>query len=156
MVLRRISEGYDGTERRGPPSVLVVNDDDEGRELLVRFLTQVGFSAEGAAGQTDTLARIADHLPRCVVLDMKAGGVGSGLHILDQIRTHDDRRINTSRVVLCASSPKNRTFSFHSGADAFVVRPFHLDELIDHIVDVIGRPQDERARHRRDQLADQP
>lgn len=99
---------------------------------------------------------MSEHLPRCVVLDMKEGGVGASLQILDQIRTHADRRINTSRVVLCAQSPKNRTFSFHAGADAFVVRPFHLNDLIDHVVDVIGRPQDDRARHRRDQLAEPP
>jgi DNA-binding response OmpR family regulator len=97
-----------------------------------------------------------EHLPRCVVLDMSSGGVGSSLKILDQIRTHDDRRINTARVVLCAPSPKNRAFSFQSGADAFVVRPFHINDLVAHIVDVIDRPQDERARHRRDQLAEHP
>ena len=39
--------------------------------------------------------------------------------------------MSTARVVLCAASPKNRTFSFQSGADAFLVRPFHLDELTD-------------------------
>jgi DNA-binding response OmpR family regulator len=87
-----------------------------------------------------------------VVLDMTTGGVGSSLKILDQIRTSDDRRISTARVVLCASSPKNRSFSFQSGADAFVVRPFHLDDLIDHVTDVIDRPHDERAKHRRDEL----
>ena len=86
------------------------------------------------------------------VLDMTTGGVGSSLAILDQIRSHSDRRINSARVVLCASSPKNRSFSFESGADAFVVRPFHLEDLIDHVTDVLERPHDERARHRRDEL----
>ena len=61
--------------------------------------------------------------------------------------------MSTARVVLCAASPKNRAFSFQSGADAFLVRPFHLDELTEQIADVLARAHEERARHRRDELA---
>ena len=61
--------------------------------------------------------------------------------------------MSTARVVLCAASPKNRAFSFQSGADAFLVRPFHIDELTEQIADVLGRAHEERARHRRDELA---
>ncbi len=156
MGLRNKGTEWTGEERRRPPTVLVVTDDDGARELLVRFLDLAGFTTDGARADADTLAKMNEHLPRCVVLDMSSGGVGSSLKILDQIRTHEDRRISTTRVVLCAPSPKNRTFSFQSGADAFVVRPFHINELISHIVDVIDRPQDERARHRRDQLTENP
>ena len=153
MAFRKREDVYEGPDRRMPSTVLVVNEDRNARELLVRFLSQAGFTAQGANGGADTMARLLDELPRCVVLDMQTGGVGSSLKILDQIRMHEDRRINTARVVLCAPSPKNRAFSFQSGADAFVVRPFHINDLIDHINDVIARPHEDRARHRRDELA---
>jgi DNA-binding response OmpR family regulator len=153
MGFRRKDDSWDGTERRRPPSVLIVNDEDGARELLVRFLGQAGFYVDGASGDSTAMFQMSQHLPRCVVLDMQAGGVGSSLKILDQIRTHPDRRISTSRVVLCAPSPKNRSFSFQSGADGFVVRPFHVRDLVAQITDVIDRPQEARARHRRDELA---
>ncbi len=153
MGFRKKDDTWGGDERRRPPAVLVVNDEAGARELLVRFLGQAGFYTDGASSDTKAMFQMTQHLPRCVVLDMQAGGVGSSLKILDQIRTHQDRRINTARVVLCAPSPKNRTFSFQSGADAFVVRPFHLRDLITEISGVIDRPQDDRARHRRDELA---
>lgn len=156
MVFRRgKDESWDGTERRRPANVLVVNDDGNACELLVRFLSLAGFYTDGAHTDTEALYGMVHHLPRCVVLDMQAGGVGSSLKILDQIRNHEDRRVNTARVVLCAPSPKNRSFSFQSGADAFLVRPFHLDELVAKVNDVLARPQTERARHRRDELARQ-
>jgi DNA-binding response OmpR family regulator len=152
-VLRRNRDDeWDGSERRSPASVLIVNDEREACELLVRFLGHAGYRTRGAHSDVEAISTIHSQLPRCVVLDMTTGGVGSSLKILDQIRTSDDRRISTARVVLCASSPKNRSFSFQSGADAFVVRPFHLDDLIDHVTDVIDRPHDERAKHRRDEL----
>jgi DNA-binding response OmpR family regulator len=153
MSLRRQKgDEWDGTDRRQPAAVLVVNDEHDACELLVRFLTHAGFRATGAHNDYGAISLIHSELPRCVVLDMTTGGVGSSLRILDQIRNHPDRRISSARVVLCASSPQNRSFSFQSGADAFVVRPFHLADLVDQINDVLERPHDERARHRRDEL----
>lgn len=152
MAFRKKEDGWEGPERRGPSAVLVVNEDASARDLLVRFLSQAGFTVEGASGDNDALGKMVNGLPRCVILDMQAGGVGSSLKILDRIRTHADRRVNSARVVLCAPNPKNRSFSFQSGADAFVVRPFHLNDLIEQVNEVIARPQDERARHRRDKI----
>lgn len=154
MGLRRSRDDrWDGAERRATPTVLVVNDEPDACEVLVRLLRPSGFRTVGADSTTAAMSAITEQLPRCVVLDMTAGGVGSSLRILDQIRSHDDRRISSARVLLCASSPRNRTFSFQSGADAFVVRPFHLDEVAASIRDILDRAHEDRARHRRDQLA---
>jgi DNA-binding response OmpR family regulator len=130
-----------------------VNDDPAACEMLVRMVGAKGFRAIGATSADGATGRAATELPRCVVLDLDAGGVGTSLKILDAIRSHADARVSSARVILCAVSPKNRTFSFQSGADAFLVRPFHLDELVDHIHDVLARAHEDRARHRRDELA---
>ena len=153
MVLGRKRDAiWDGTERRDAAAVLVVNDDTRACELLVRMVATAGYRTLGATTDSEARARIAEELPRCVVLDMTSGGAGSSLKVLDQIRSSDDTRVSSARVVLCATSPKIRSFSFESGADAFVLRPFHLDELLAQIADVLQRPQEERARHRRDEL----
>jgi DNA-binding response OmpR family regulator len=154
MVFRRHRDDvWDGTERRRPAVVLVVNDEPEACELLVRFIGQAGFRADGATTDLEAMEKLIEDLPRCVVLDMQAGGVGSSLRLLDQIRSHSDERVSTARVVLCAPSPKNRSFSFQSGNDAFIVRPFHIADLVKQVADVVQRPHTERARHRRDELA---
>jgi DNA-binding response OmpR family regulator len=150
---RRKHEQWDGTERRTPPTVLIVNDDPAACEMLVRMVGSRGYRAIGATSADDVTWRIVDDLPRCIVLDLDAGGIGTSLKVLDLIRSHQDLRVSTARVVLSAASPRNRSFSFQSGADAFLVRPFHLDELTDQIADVLARVHDERARHRRDEIA---
>lgn len=155
-MLRRRAEVWNGNDRRSPPTILVVNDEADACELLVRFLGQAGFNSQSAGSDHEAMFQMTQHEPRCVVLDMQAGGIGASLNILDQIRNHDDNHISTARVVLCAPSPNNRSFSFQSGADAFLVRPFHLADLIAHIEDVLDRPHEQRARHRRDELARQP
>jgi two-component system OmpR family response regulator len=150
---RRGKDVWDGKERRAPSMVLVVNDDPNACELLARMIETADYRTATATTETEATAAVAAQLPRCVVLDLSSGGVGSSLKVLDHIRSHDDHRINTARVVLCAPTAKNRAFSFQSGADAFLVRPFHFDELVAQIDNVLGLPQEDRARHRRDELA---
>jgi DNA-binding response OmpR family regulator len=54
--------------------------------------------------------------------------------------------------VLCGTNPKNRSFTYESGTDSYLLRPFHIDELVREINDVLGRADKDRARHRRDEL----
>lgn len=153
---KRNKHVWDRKERRAPAQVLVVNDDTDACELLVRILGAAGFRAEGVPSADAAIASMLRLLPRCVVLDLTAGGIGSSLKVLDQIRSHEDRRISSARAVLIATSAKNRSFSFQSGVDAYLTRPFHADELVRHVTDVVDRPDEERARHRRDELQDSP
>ena len=152
MLGRRKDESWDGTERRAAAVVLIVNDDPDACEMLVRMIGARGFRAIGATGPDDAMSRLVSDLPRCVVLDFAEGGVGTGLKVLDLIRGHSDKRVSSARVVLCAANPKNRSFSYQSGTDSFLVRPFHIDELVAQIQDVLGRADKDRARHRRDEL----
>ena len=150
---RKRHEEWDGVERRSAPTVLVVHDDPTACEMVVRMISRKGYRAIGATSPEDATWHVASALPRCIVLSIDSGGIGTNFKVLDSVRSHHDVRVNTARVVLCAPSPRNRTFSFHSGADAFLVRPFHIDELTSAIADVLARPHEARARHRRDELA---
>jgi DNA-binding response OmpR family regulator len=149
---RKRDEVWGGKERRSPATVLVVNDDAAACQLLTRMIEQGGYRAIGVTSDSEATAKVMTDLPRCIVLDLAGGGIGSSLQVLDHIRSHTDERISNARVVLCASSPKNRSFSFQSGADSFLVRPFHIDELLAQVTDVLRRPHEERARQRRDEL----
>jgi DNA-binding response OmpR family regulator len=152
VPLRRKQEVWDGSERRAPSKVLVVADDPGACELLVRILNRAGFRAEGVHTSDEAVAAAHEDMPRCVVLSLAAGGIGSNLKVLDTLRSNDDRRISSARALIVADNPRNRAFSFQSGTDAFLIRPFTADELVSHVDDVLRRPDDERARHRRDEL----
>ena len=84
----------------------------------------------------------------------RAAASAPSLKVLDLIRSHDDQRVSSARGSCCARRARRTARSrFQSGADSFVVRPFHIDELVAQIADVLGRPNEDRARHRRDELA---
>lgn len=136
-------------ERRGPSMVLVVGDDAGSNELLSRLLNARGFRTAKATTPEEAMSRVGELLPRCVILDLAAGGIGSNLRVLESIRASGDRKISQTRVVLVARSTNNRGFSFQSGVDAFLVRPFHADELVEAVDESLKRLPEDRADFRR-------
>ncbi len=152
MARRRQRDGWDGEERRQAPLVLVAGDDAGTRELLARVLVQTGLRAVQASTVEGALGAAVEQLPRCVVIDLSSKGVGSSMQLLDGLRNHEDDRVRSTRVVVVARSDANRNYSFQSGADGFLQRPFHGRELLDVVAEVLAVPPDQRAVHRRAQL----
>jgi DNA-binding response OmpR family regulator len=136
----------------GPAHVLVVNDDEGACELLSRLLANAGHRVQRAHNAEQALGQLNVGRVDCVVLDLATGGIGQNLKLLDQIRSAMSRTVSSVRVVLVAQQTSNRMFSWQAGIDAFVVRPFHANELLGQISEVLGRADDERARHRRREL----
>ncbi len=133
--------------------VLVVNDDDGSCELICRLLSRAGHSVERAANPEQAISILDVLRPACVVLDLSTGGIGRNLQLLDAIRSQLDSTLASTRVVLIAYQTSNRMFSWQAGTDAFLVRPFHADELTRAVSDVLARPDSERVRYRRREVA---
>ena len=67
------------------------------------------------------------------------------------MRASDDAEVVGTPVVICADADTNRRFSWESGADGFIVRPFHIDDLLDAVRAALTRTSDDRTRFRREQ-----
>jgi DNA-binding response OmpR family regulator len=154
-VLRRATKSEHPGDAAGPPAaarLLVVNDDDAACELVVRLLSRAGHEVQRAHNGEQALGQLSVGRIDCVVLDLATGGIGQNLKLLDTIRSSMTASVAGVRVVLVAQQTSNRMFSWQAGIDAFVVRPFHADELMAQVTEVLSRPDDERARHRRREL----
>jgi DNA-binding response OmpR family regulator len=133
--------------------VLVVHDEPDGCELLVRILRASGYQAERAHDfleMTAVLGR-AERFD-CVVLDVGTGGIGGNLKLLDAIRNHGDPVLAGTRVVMISAGANSAMFSWQAGIDEFVARPFHARDLTQAVAEAIARPEEDRPRHRRRQL----
>jgi DNA-binding response OmpR family regulator len=153
-VLRRATktEHPKGDFAPGPTQILVVNDDEAACELLCRLLANAGHRVQRAHNGDQAMGQLSVGKVDCVVLDLASGGIGQNLKLLDAIRTAMAKSVSAVRVVLVAQQTSNRMFSWQAGIDAFVVRPFHANELLGQIAEVLSRPDNERARHRRREL----
>ena len=137
----------------GPTRVLVVDDNADACELIARIVESAGWTATRCYAQDDALDKLDNGDPpfKAVVADFQSGGVGASLELLDAVRRSKD--FSDIPVLLLTVSETNRMFAWESGADAFLVRPFHADDLINEIYAVLTRSTDEREAWREGQLA---
>lgn len=154
MALRKAkNKATVAARREGPARVLVVHDDADGAELLVRILGVAGHEVARAHDfdeMSDVL--VTPPVPDCVVLDINAGGIGGNLKLLDAVRNHRDPEVAAARVVLVATNASSAMFSWQAGIDEFLPRPFHADDLLTAVSEALERPDDDRRHHRRRQL----
>jgi DNA-binding response OmpR family regulator len=133
--------------------VLVVNDDPDACELIARIVESAGWAADRVHSSDDAIDALVGAQPtfKAVLIDFSSGGTGMGINLLDVIRR--TAGITDVPVVLLTRTTTNRVFAWESGADGFLVRPFHGDDLINELMAVFSRSTEERDAYRQEQLA---
>jgi two-component system, OmpR family, response regulator CpxR len=106
--------------------VLLVEDDDELRSLLSRYLTNQGFTVREAANGNDDLSLAMGQDCDIVVLDVMLPDI-SGLDVLRQLRA----KTHLPVVLLTARGDEtDRIVGFEVGADDYIPKPCNPRELI--------------------------
>ncbi|MER3399754.1 MAG: two-component system response regulator [Thermoflexus sp.] len=108
-------------------TVMVVEDDPQVVRMLVTLLELEGFRGVGCAEAERALEEIRRARPEVVVLDLHLGG-HSGLELLRALRA--DPELQGTRVVIVSGEDRLRE-ARAAGADAFVLKPFSLEELVE-------------------------
>ncbi|MBA3322692.1 MAG: response regulator [Pyrinomonadaceae bacterium] len=109
------------------PTILVVDDDPELRELVSFALTREGFDVAVAENAFIGLARLDEVKPAVTLLDVMMPGM-SGLEMLARLREHD--RDMPIIIMTAAATPDIAFSALRDEACDFLAKPFHLDDLI--------------------------
>lgn len=128
--------------------VLVVEDDEVIRGMLVFLLEGEGHTVESAADGAEALAILRRRAPECIVLDLMMPGV-DGLTVL---RTRQAEGLAaTSRVVVLTarSGTDDAVWCWEAGADEFLTKPFEPERLL-RIVRVLASLSPAEAQRRRE------
>jgi DNA-binding NtrC family response regulator len=106
--------------------LLVVDDEQEFRELMVRRFSQVGWRVQGAATGEDALDLLSRREFDVAVLDMMLPGM-TGLDLLGKIKAGP----TDCEVVMLTgqATVENAVAAMKAGAFDYVVKPFPLQEL---------------------------
>ncbi|APX88577.1 phosphate regulon transcriptional regulatory protein PhoB [Brevirhabdus pacifica] len=111
------------------PLILVVEDEDAQREVLVYNLTAEGYRVIAAADGDQAMERIAEETPDLLVLDWMMPGL-SGIEICRRLKTRE-ATANMPIIMLSARSEEaDRVRGLETGADDYVVKPFSVAELL--------------------------
>jgi len=130
--------------------VLVVDDDPlllanvtEGLDILGNF--EVIAASDGATG----LERFFEARPDCVVVDVRMPGV-NGYQFVRALRG-DPATVHTPVIILSALvQDREQLAGLLSGADAYLIKPVKLMDLVQAVEQAVKLTSDERLRALRD------
>ena len=116
-------------------TVLVVDDEDVVRDVIVRYLEHEGFAARQAADGASAQRAIEDERPDLVVLDVMLPEM-SGFDLCRWIRSEGDLPV----ILLTARGEESdRITGLELGADDYIVKPFSPRELVVRVRTILRR-----------------
>jgi len=115
--------------------LLVVDDDQEIRALLKRFLGAQGFRVTTAADEHDMAAALENWKIDLVILDLMLPGK-DGLSICRELRSVSRVPIMMLTVM---GEENDRIRGFDGGADDYIAKPFNPHELLARLKAVLRR-----------------
>lgn len=123
-----------------PPTILVVDDEADIRDLVAGLLEDEGYHPLAAAGDEEAFRVIDEERPDLVILDVwLRGSEFDGLAILDRIKT-----TRPSLPVVIMSGHGDGTAAadaLRRGAAAYVTKPFTVDDIMNATESAIRSPQ---------------
>ena len=116
---------------------LVVDDNEDIRDLLVLVLEQSGIEVRSAANGTQALETVRSFDPDLVTLDLSLPDI-DGTDVCREIRTFSDAYI----VMITARSDEiDRLVGLDLGADDYLAKPFSTREVAARVAALLRRPR---------------
>jgi two-component system response regulator MprA len=136
MLGRRMGRQDHGSGTVGMGArILVVDDDPMLAAALRRPLTYEGYEVEVATSGEDALARVGEHAPDLIVLDVLLPGM-DGLTTCRKLRDVTDVPV---LMLTARSEVPERVAGFEAGADDYLGKPFAFEELLVRVKALLRR-----------------
>jgi len=119
-------------------SILVIEDDDDIRELIEFNLSREGYGVAGTANGEDGLRTAQKNLPDLIVLDLMLPGI-DGIEICRRLKQDPTTRGVAVVMVTAKSEESDTVLGLGVGADDYVVKPFSPRTLLARIQAVLRR-----------------
>jgi two-component system OmpR family response regulator len=116
--------------------ILVVDDEENIRDLLATSLRFQGFEVDTASAGFEALRKVAELAPSLVLLDVTMPDI-DGFEVCRRLRADRDQ---TPVIFLTARDARSDVVDgFELGADDYVTKPFSLEEVIVRVRAVLRR-----------------
>src|SRR5881275_1077783 len=117
------------------PLVLVADDEPRITKLVAIALSEEGFRVVTANGGEEALAKAEEYRPDIVLLDIVMPDL-DGIEVMRQLR---ERRSVPVILLTAKGSTADKAKGLDLGADDYVAKPFHPDELSARVRAVLRR-----------------
>jgi DNA-binding response OmpR family regulator len=112
-------------------TVLVVDDDQDIREIIMFILEEAGFSVSGLDNGGAVVSTVQETRPDMVLLDVQLGDM-DGRDICRELK-HQPGTQKIPIIMISANSGWQALREKQCEADDFLAKPFDVHELVDHV-----------------------
>jgi excisionase family DNA binding protein len=130
------------------PVVMVVDDDDLVREMLVTALEESGYRVVGVRDGPSALDVMTRTVPSLILLDVVMPGM-DGLEVLQRVRDNPRTAHVPVAFLTGRAESEDRLRAIRQGGDDYIVKPVRLDELCARVEMHLRRSRREREAGRR-------
>jgi two-component SAPR family response regulator len=127
--------------------ILLVEDDEDFRELLIGFLTEEGYRVTGVDTGEGAIQAANERPVDLVIADVKLGGM-DGLEALSQIQSHQSEL--QSLVMTGYSTETDSIRAVKLGVGNYLKKPFTIDDFLKAVEDLAHRITEEREARERE------
>lgn len=127
----------EGLTSEAPATILVADDDDDVRELVVFRLAAAGYEVITAADGEEAIALALERRPDLCLIDVMMPKL-DGFEVTQRVRASPD--LAGTRVILLTASVHESAVQrgLEVGADDYIAKPFGSGQLLDRCADALG------------------
>ncbi|MBD2463466.1 PAS domain S-box protein [Oscillatoria sp. FACHB-1407] len=117
--------------------ILVVDDQPENRQLMVRLLTQIGLEVREATNGQEAIALWQTWQPDLTWMDIRMPGV-DGYEATKQIRAMEHGQASIIIALTAQASQSDRTLALAAGCNDYISKPFREETLFLKLKEYLG------------------
>lgn len=112
--------------------ILIVDDNEENRNVARLLLQQIGFITEEASNGKDAILKASEWNPKLIIMDVVMPVMG-GVEAIQKIRAESWGKDMVIIAVSASVMDDEMKNVFHSGANSFLTKPLNEFELLEDI-----------------------
>jgi len=124
--------------------VLIVDDDENNRDILTRRCEQFGCLVESVTNGEDALQAVSEKSFDAVLLDIHMPGM-DGVEVLKTIRSQQELDELPVMMVSAEDNPKVLTECVLAGASDYISKPFNAAVIRGRLQTCLRRPEEEQS-----------
>lgn len=117
------------SDTNAKPLILIVDDEEDVRELVRMNLRRAGFDTLEAEDGLQALKLVREHKPCVIVLDVMMPG-RDGLQVCEELRMFESTRLIPVIMLTAKGQTEDRIAGLEHGADDYLSKPFSPKELV--------------------------
>lgn len=118
--------------------ILIVDDDRQATTLLEKVLSSVGYETAAVNDSTQAIHTALMLSPDLIVLDLMMPDP-DGFKVCRMLRELPKFTLTPIIIVTALDNSDSKIVAFGAGADDYLTKPFHIDELTQRVKDLLDR-----------------